>query len=541
MSIIENFTHPAIYAMAWTIIHSLWLFSLLIGLWYAIMHVNKNASATYKYNVSLAGLLVLVLTAVLTFIKEYQTYSSASKLAAINFPSQGWMAANEGSQFYVVRKSSSLENIISENTLHLLFWAYMVGLFVIAFITLLRYYQLRQMTKKSKPLHDETLLKLARKLTIETGMLKHIGFKISQHISIPAVIGFVKPFILLPAAMLCNLTPTQIESIILHELYHIRRHDHFINIFQQIINIALFYHPAVWILNKAMRKERENCVDEWVVAKTRRPHDYANALLLLEESRHLQTNLIVAATQSKFQLLNRIKNIMTMKNQQTNSAPKIAGMLLMFTALLSLAWMNPAISINSRADNQISHPSTISASAKDTIKENDSLPDPNSIQLEEGEVIAWESLSEANQDQIREALQEARLALREVKSELQSEAFRQDMREARQDVEEAKAEIAEQMQYFKSEEFAKEMQEAKKEIKKAIEEMNVEIKTELESEAFQSEMEEVSLEVQKTLAETGILLEDLGPFIQETLSSVFEALGEVELTVETDSLETIAE
>jgi beta-lactamase regulating signal transducer with metallopeptidase domain len=398
------------------------------------------------------------------------------------------------------------------------------------------------MTKQSSPPQDAALLKLVRKLTIETGMLKHIGFKISEHISIPAVIGFFKPFILLPAAMLSNLSPTQIESILLHELYHIRRNDHFINIFQQLIEIALFYHPAVWVINSAMRQQRENCVDEWVVAKTRQPHDYANALLLLEERRHQQSKLIVAATQSKFHLLTRIKNIMTMKTQQSNSAPKVAGILLLITALLSLAWINPAISINSKADSHITNSqSDNNILTRDTIQEVVSLPDPTSIQLEEGDVIAWESLSEDNKEQIREAMQEARIALHEVKSELQSEAFRQDMREARQDIKEAQTEIAEQMQYFKSEEFAQEMREARKEIKKAMEEMNLEIRTELESEEFQAEMQEVSLEVQKVLAETGILLEDLAPFIQETLVTVFDALGEIEITVETDSIESSEE
>jgi beta-lactamase regulating signal transducer with metallopeptidase domain len=542
MSIIENLTHPAIYAIAWTIIHSLWQFTILAGLWYGILYLSKNASATYKYNVSFTALLALVFTAGITFIKEYQTYSSASKLAAINLPQQGWMATNEGSQFYIVNNSSFLHKIISEETLPLLFWAYLSGLVLLASVTLLKYYRLTRMTKQSSPPQDAALLKLVRKLTIETGMLKHIGFKISEHISIPAVIGFFKPFILLPAAMLSNLSPTQIESILLHELYHIRRNDHFINIFQQLIEIALFYHPAVWVINSAMRQQRENCVDEWVVAKTRQPHDYANALLLLEERRHQQSKLIVAATQSKFHLLTRIKNIMTMKTQQSNSAPKVAGILLLITALLSLAWINPAISINSKADSHITNSqSDNNILTRDTIQEVVSLPDPTSIQLEEGDVIAWESLSEDNKEQIREALQEARIALHEVKSELRSEAFRQDMREARQDIKEAQTEIAEQMQYFKSEEFAQEMREARKEIKKAMEEMNLEIRTELESEEFQAEMQEVSLEVQKVLAETGILLEDLAPFIQETLVTVFDALGEIEITVETDSIESSEE
>ncbi len=538
MSIIENLMHPAIYAIAWTIIHSLWQFTILLGLWYGIQYFSKNASATFKFNVSLTALMALVFTAGLTFVKEYQTYSSASKLAAINFPQQGWMATNEGSQFYVINNSSFLDKLISEDMLPLLFWTYLSGLIILASITLMRYYQLIRLTKHATLPKDQALSQLVRKLTIETGMLKQIGFKISEHISIPAVIGFFKPYILLPVAMLSNLTPAQIESIILHELYHIRRNDHFINIFQQFMEIILFYHPAVWVINRAMRQERENCVDEWVVAKTRQPHDYANALLLLEERRQQQNRLIVAATQSKFHLLPRIKNIMTMKTQQSNSAPKVAGILLLLTALVSLAWINPAISINSRADNHItrSYPAHNTLTL-DTIQETVSIPDPTSIQLEEGNVIAWESLSEKNKQQIREALQEARIALHEVKSELQSETFKQDMQEARQDIKKAQAEIAEQLQYFKSEEFAKEMQEARKEIKKAMEKMNLEIKTELESEAFQAEMKEVSLTVQQALAETGFFLEDLAPFIQGTLSTVFDALSEIELSVETDSVE----
>lgn len=538
MSIIENLTHPAIYAVAWTIIHSLWQFTIILGLWYAIIHVNKNASSTYKYNVSFTALLALVATAAITFVKEFQTYSSASKLSAINLPQQGWMATKEGSEFYIINNTSFLDKVISEDTLPLLFWAYLVGLVIVASRSLIKYYQLTRLIKASNPPLDEALLKQVRKLTIETGMLKQIGLKISDHISIPAVIGFFKPFILLPAAMLTCLSPSQIESILLHELYHIRRNDHFLNILQQVFEIALFYHPAVWIINAALRNERENCVDEWVVAKTRQPHDYAHALLLLEERRHQQNKLLVAASQSKFHLLTRIKKIMTMKTQKSNSAPKIAGVLLLMTALLSLAWINPSISINSRADSHYSQNSSAdNTMAQDTIQESITFQDPTSIQLEEGQVIAWDSLSEKNQAQIREALKDAKMALRDVKSELESEAFKKDMQEARQDIQEAQAEITEQLQYLNSEEFAEEMREAREDIREALDEMNFELKTELESEEFQNEMKEVSVEVQKVLAETGLLLEDLAPFIQETLNTVFEALKETEITITTDTVE----
>ncbi|GAO27630.1 M56 family metallopeptidase [Geofilum rubicundum] len=439
--------------------------------------------------------------------------------------------------FYVVNNSSFLDRIISEEALPVLFWAYLLGLVFVASYTLFKYYQLTRLTKASSPAQDADLLRMVRKLTIDTGMLKQIGVRISEHVSIPAVIGFFKPFILLPASMLTCLSPSQIESIILHELYHIRRNDPFINILQQIFEIALFYHPAVWIINSAMRRERENCVDEWVVAKTREPHDYANALLLLEESRQHQNKWAVAATQSKFHLLTRIKKIMTMKTQQSNSAPKVAGILLLLTALLSIAWMNPAVSINSKADDHFAgsdkeNPMLV----RDTIRKTVTITDPTSIQLEEGKVIAWDSLSEENKAQIREALKDARIALSEARSELNSEEFKKDMQEARKDIKEAQIEISEELEYFKSDEFAEEMREVRKEIKQAMDEMNIEIKTELESEEFKAEMKEVSKEVQKALAETGVILEDLGPLLQETLSTVFEALQEVELSAEADTI-----
>ncbi len=538
MSILENLTQPVVYAVAWTIIHSLWQFTIILGLWYGIIHLNKNATATYKHNVSLAGLLTLIFTALITFVKQYQIYSSASKLAAISIPEQGWMATSEASQFYVVNSTSFLDRIISEEALPLLFWVYLLGLVFVASLTLIRYFHLTRLTKSSRPAQDYELLKMVRKLTIDTGMLKQIGVRISEHVSIPAVIGFFKPFILLPASMLTCLSPSQIESIILHELYHIRRNDHFINFLQQVFEIALFYHPAVWVINSAMRQERENCVDEWVVAKTREPHDYANALLLLEESRHHQNKLAVAATQSKFHLLTRIKNIMTMKTQRSNSATKVAGILLLLTALLSIAWMNPTISINSKADSYFAETNSDNTTlARDTIRKTVTITEPTSIQLEEGKVIAWDSLSEKDKEQIREAIKDVRITLSDARSELNSEEFKKDMQEARKDMEEAQIEISEQLEYFKSEEFAKEMREVRREIKEAMKEVNIEIKTELESEAFRTEMKEVSIEVQKALAETGILLEDLTPFIQETLSTVFDALSEVELTLETDTLE----
>ena len=61
----------------------------------------------------------------------------------------------------------------------------------------------------------------------------------------PTVIGHVRPLILMPVGMLAGLSPTQIESILLHELAHIQRHDYLMNTLQRYVEGLLFYHPPV--------------------------------------------------------------------------------------------------------------------------------------------------------------------------------------------------------------------------------------------------------------------------------------------------------
>ena len=73
--------------------------------------------------------------------------------------------------------------------------------------------------------------------------------------------------------------------MIAHELAHIKRFDPFVNVFQVCVETLLFYHPAVWWLNKRIRAEREHCCDEAAVQICGDAVEYARALTLMEEWR----------------------------------------------------------------------------------------------------------------------------------------------------------------------------------------------------------------------------------------------------------------
>ncbi len=79
-----------------------------------------------------------------------------------------------------------------------------------------------------------------------------------------------------------GLTPRQLELIIAHELAHVRRADWLFNLFQVLVETVLFYHPAVRLLSRRIRAEREQCCDDIVVEATGDTLTYARALTEVE-------------------------------------------------------------------------------------------------------------------------------------------------------------------------------------------------------------------------------------------------------------------
>ena len=92
----------------------------------------------------------------------------------------------------------------------------------------------------------------------------------TARVATPMAIGWLRPVILLPISALANLTPTQVEAILAHELAHIQRHDYLVNVAQTLAETLLFYHPGVWWVSRRIRAERDYCCDDVAVSRLRR-------------------------------------------------------------------------------------------------------------------------------------------------------------------------------------------------------------------------------------------------------------------------------
>ena len=119
---------------------------------------------------------------------------------------------------------------------------------------------------------------------------------VSSLVQAPAVVGWLRPVVLVPVGALTGLPPEQIEALLLHELAHIRRHDYLVNIVQSVVEALLFYHPAVWWVSGHIRAERELCCDDVAVSVSGDALTYARALAELESARPAHLGAAMAAT-----------------------------------------------------------------------------------------------------------------------------------------------------------------------------------------------------------------------------------------------------
>jgi uncharacterized protein (TIGR03435 family) len=149
---------------------------------------------------------------------------------------------------------------------------------------------------------------LVRGLAARIGVNRPIRVWMSERVESPAVVGWMRPLILLPPASLAGLTIEQLETILAHEIAHIRRHDYLVNILQLIVETVLFYHPAVWWTSRQIRREREMCCDDIAVGTCGDPVIYARALSTLARQRLATPAYTMSSTGGT--LLERIQRLL---------------------------------------------------------------------------------------------------------------------------------------------------------------------------------------------------------------------------------------
>ena len=171
-----------------------------------------------------------------------------------------------------------------------------------------------------------------QRLSAALGLRRSVCILESRLVDVPTVIGWLRPVILLPVSALTGMSTEQLETIVAHELAHIRRYDFLVNFLQTIVETVFFYHPATWWISRQIRIERENCCDDDAVAVCGDPLVYARALADLE---HLRVSTLPALGANGGSLMARVRRVVSGPTRRCSSR-WLAGISVIAVAALFL-------------------------------------------------------------------------------------------------------------------------------------------------------------------------------------------------------------
>lgn len=136
------------------------------------------------------------------------------------------------------------------------------------------------------PLLQETLRRHGanRKFTLCT----------ADAVRVPTALGLLKPAVVIPRWVMQELSPAELNQILVHELAHLRRWDDWTNLAQQLVRAVFFFHPAVWWIERRIALEREMACDDAVLEEAASPRAYAECLARLAEKSFVRHSLALA-------------------------------------------------------------------------------------------------------------------------------------------------------------------------------------------------------------------------------------------------------
>ncbi len=318
-NITEFFSNPLAKTLGWTLVHSLWQILAITLVYFAIVLFTKKAS--YRYWSGMSLLLLQFMASGITFFVISAFSSSEKTFAGVAL---------------APKMLSSVQVMLSylQTNLPLVVGIWVLGCAILFSRLILGYLWVNSLKNSPKNQFDEKLTQILLDIKQKMNITKNVQVKVSRIVSLPMIMGVLKPVILIPAGLVSGFSQEQLETILAHELAHLKRHDFLLNGLQSVLDVIYFFHPAMWLLSAQIRKERENCCDDLALEVSGSKLLLAKTLVQLQETIYTP-KLAMAFGKKSYSLLERVQRIVGIgspRNFNKESIWIVAGLFVTFFA-----------------------------------------------------------------------------------------------------------------------------------------------------------------------------------------------------------------
>ena len=365
-------------SLAWMLLHSLWQAGAVGTLLWLMLRRMPAHRAQGRYAVAVAALFVVVLGAVttLTVLSNPSPDSVPTERAAAPVaPDANWradwpnttklpesrFAPTPPSHSPLVGAPSAGKAAARINTPGweaAVVWLWLAGVLIMLIRMAGALRGASRLAAQAEICTSGCVCDMAKSLGRSLGLIRRVAVRVHPHLRVPAVVGLVRPVILLPLSAMSGLSPQQLEAVLLHELAHIRRHDLLVQIGQMLIEAMLFFNPAVWWISRQVRIEREACADFAAARLLGRPDRYVQALADWAQrlSSHGQAgevagitsaSLAMADPKREHSLLERAHRLLVADYRPRLKLPwhTLAGLLLFGALLIGGLWQGANLAV----------------------------------------------------------------------------------------------------------------------------------------------------------------------------------------------------
>jgi beta-lactamase regulating signal transducer with metallopeptidase domain len=254
-----------IHVAGWTLVSFLWQGAVIGAAAAVALRLARRATASTRYAIACAALGAMLATPAMT-AWWLQSPDRPGRMTIVERNLTGAFAPVALDR----QASPRTERPVRWTTpsgrraywLQLLVALWLMGVSALTSRIVFGWLRVRQLHRASLALPPSRWQSTATRLAAFLGIGRRVHVAECDLVDAPAVIGWLRPVIVMPVAALANLTPAQADAILAHELAHIQRHDYLVNLVQTVAETLLFYHPAVWWLSGRLRVEREHCCDD---------------------------------------------------------------------------------------------------------------------------------------------------------------------------------------------------------------------------------------------------------------------------------------
>ena len=286
-----------VHLVGWVLAQFLWQGTVVLGLLLLGRRLLRRSRPRFRHDVALGALAALAALPVMTAVVTHRALQVD--------PSRSPARTSSGAASPTVVVARAFDASAPIVTALVGIWASSVVWGAVSLLAGHR--RLRRL--RFEPAAADPVREAAASLARAAGIGRAPSVVESSRVTTPLVAGWRVPVLVLPPGLPERLGRAELRAVLLHEIAHIRRRDYLVNLLQRVVEVVLWFHPAVRIASRELREQREYCCDEEAAEAGGGRLAVARALVLLEELRGVTPMLALGGAGSHGGLGARVRHL----------------------------------------------------------------------------------------------------------------------------------------------------------------------------------------------------------------------------------------